>query len=256
MTAVVELDGLAYAVGRRRLVDGVSLAAAAGELIALVGPNGAGKSTLLRLATGEIAAGAGAIRYDGRPLAGWPGWRLAAKRAVMTQAATLAFPFAVFEVVRIGIARIGRALAETERDRVVERCLEAAGVAGLAARSYPTLSGGEQQRVRFARALAQLDVGRSVEARQVLFLDEPVASLDLKHQLALMRAVRGLADAGTAVVIVLHDLDLAAAFADRVVVMQEGRAVAAGRPAEALTDDVIRAVFEVEPRFALRGPLA
>lgn len=246
MTALIEARDLVLAYGASRPVDGVSLDLSAGELLVVVGPNGAGKTSLTRLLTGECVPTAGTVRLAGEPLAAIPAWRLAARRAVMPQATRLAFPFTVGEVVRIGIDGVGRALPRAARERIIAEALAAADVGHLLARSYQTLSGGEQQRVQFARTLAQLRAGRLDGSHQLLFLDEPVASLDLAHQIALMESALGLAREGIGVVAVLHDLNLAATFADRVLVMSAGRAHALGAPADVLTRRLVREVFGVD----------
>jgi iron complex transport system ATP-binding protein len=241
----VEAADLAYEAGGRTLVRDVSLALAPGRLEVVVGPNGAGKSTLLRLLTGELAPARGRVAYAGEPVAGIPAWRLAAARAVLPQAARLAFPFTVAEVARIGLDGIGRGLTARDRAAILRDALARADVAHLAARAYPSLSGGEQARVQFARVLCQLAAGRTLSPRQALFLDEPTASLDLRHQAALLEAARALADAGTAVLAILHDLNLAAAYADALLVMHEGRLVERGPPAAILSDALVAGVFGV-----------
>ncbi|MCZ0733778.1 heme ABC transporter ATP-binding protein [Phreatobacter sp. AB_2022a] len=246
MTAILEATGVGIAVGGRRLVDGVSVSLAAGELLVVVGPNGAGKTTLMKLMTGELTPTAGEIRLDQKRLADLPAWQLAGKRAVMAQATRLAFPFTVVEVVRIGIDSVGRSLPRAERERLIAEALAAADIEPLAARNYQTLSGGEQQRVQFARTFAQLKAGRRNHPRQVMFLDEPVASLDLAHQIALMEAAGALTRDGVAVIAVLHDLNLAATFADRILVMRGGRAEAVGAPAAVITRDLVAHVFGVD----------
>ncbi len=227
-------------------MDGASLALLPGTTTILIGPNGAGKSTLLKLLTGEIAPSGGQIRIEGEPLRAIPAWRLACQRAVMAQHARLAFPFSVYEVARLGVDGIGRALTRERREAIVAECLASAGVFDLADRRYQTLSGGEQQRVQFARVLCQLEAGRSVAARQLLFLDEPIASLDLCHQLALLDMARSIAARGVAVLIVLHDLNLAVTYADHLVVMDRGRIIAQGAPAQTLDDALLQQVFRVD----------
>ena len=249
MKALIEARAVSFTpahAGRgAALVDAVDFAAGAGTVTVIVGPNGAGKSTLLKLLCGELTATRGDVLVEGRSLAALPAWRLACRRAVLPQASTLAFPFTAQEVARLGVEGIGRGLARPARERLVTEALERADAAHLAARLYQTLSGGEQQRVQFARVLAQLAAGRTVEAQQILFLDEPVAGLDLKHQLALLGEARALAAAGLAVVAVLHDLQLAAAFADAVVILHRGQAVARGAPAPVLSRSLLAEVFEV-----------
>ncbi|QFU14877.1 heme ABC transporter ATP-binding protein [Microvirga thermotolerans] len=245
MSAILEAENLSCIRGGRRLLDGVGLAVGEGSFTVVLGPNGAGKSTLLRVLCGELSPDSGEVRLAGERLSRIPPWRLAHRRAVMPQASELAFPFTAFEVASLGVEGLGRGLSRADRRRMAFDALERADVGHLAERDYRTLSGGERQRVHFARVLAQLMAGRTVEARQVLFLDEPIASLDLKHQLALLDAARGLCRDGVTVVAVLHDLQLAAGVADRAVLLCGGRPVAQGRPEAVLTPARLAAVFGV-----------
>ncbi|QEL24691.1 heme ABC transporter ATP-binding protein [Bosea sp. F3-2] len=245
-TPVLSAHGVSFAAGGRRLVADANLQLAGGTTTILIGPNGAGKSTLLKLLTGEAKPASGEVRIAGKPLATVPHWRLACLRAVMAQHARLAFPFGVYEVASLGVDGVGRALTRQRREAIVADSLAAAGMIELAGRRYQTLSGGEQQRVQFARVLCQLEAGRSVAARQVLFLDEPIASLDLCHQLALLDMARSIAARGVAVLIVLHDLNLAVTYADHLVVMDQGLIIAQGPPARTLDDALLRQVFKVD----------
>ncbi len=250
---IVSGQRLGFVASGQRLVADASLDLAPGTTTILIGPNGAGKSTLLKLMTGEAKPASGNISFDGEPLAAIPPWRLACQRAVMAQQARLAFPFSVYEVARLGVDGIGRALSRQHREALIGQSLAAAGVVELAPRSYQTLSGGEQQRVQFARVLCQLEAGRSIAQRQALFLDEPIAGLDLCHQLALLDMATSIAARGVAVLVVLHDINLAATYADRLVVMDRGRIVAQGAPAAILDDALLRDVFKVALRLG-RAP--
>jgi iron complex transport system ATP-binding protein len=245
MSALLEAKDISYRIGGHMLVDAVNLSIESGSFTIIVGPNGAGKSTLLRILCGELSPTAGAVRLQGQPLRSIPPWRLAHSRAVMPQASELGFPFTVFEVACLGVEGIGRGLSRSDRQRLALEALAQADVAHLAGRNYQTLSGGERQRVHFARVLAQLQAGRTVETRQVLFLDEPIASLDLKHQLALLRQAKGLAVNGLAVVAVLHDLQLAADMGDDLLLVHRGRLAAHGKPEGVLTPAMLAEVFGV-----------
>ena len=245
MSPMVEATNIGFQIGSAELVRGASISLFAGELTVIVGPNGAGKSTLLKLLTGELRANVGTISYGSNALARLPPWKLACQRAVMAQAARLAFPFTVYEVVRLGVDGVGRAKGRDVLHHMVSDALAAADVMHLAARSYQTLSGGEQQRVQFARVLGQLKAGSSMADRQVLFLDEPIASLDLCHQFELLDTARRQAAAGVAVLAVLHDLNLAITYADRLVVMKHGMMVAQGAPADIMSTALLRDVFDV-----------
>lgn len=243
--ALLRAQDLAYAAAGRLLVTEAAFEAAPGTIQIVVGPNGAGKSTLLRLLSGELRPSRGTLAYEGEAAAEIPPWRLAALRSVMPQAVRLAFPFTVAEVARIGVDGIGRGLDRRARDAILAESLRRADVAHLADRAYPTLSGGEQARVQFARVLCQLAAGRTVAEHQVLFLDEPTASLDLRHQTALLDVAAELAGRGAAVVAILHDLNLAAAYGDSLILMESGRIVARGTPAAVMRDDLVARVFGV-----------
>ena len=233
-----------YEAASRRLLDGVSLDVRPGEVLALVGPNGAGKSTLLKVLAGDLAPSEGTILLDGRPVADYPARDLALRRAVLPQQTVLQFAFTAREVVEMGRsphldeargrARRGRT-GEHGGDRVVAGVMARTETAPLAPRAFPTLSGGEQGRVTLARVLAQ-------EA-PVLLLDEPTAALDLRHQQLVMTVARELATGGAAVLAVLHDLNLAAAHADRLAVLCGGRLRAVDTPWAVLTEGLLSEVF-------------
>ncbi|WID94206.1 ATP-binding cassette domain-containing protein [Bosea vestrisii] len=167
MAAILEADDLSFSVRSSALVRGASLSLEEGTTTIVVGPNGAGKSTLLKLLTGELSPLQGTVRMDGAALPQIPAWELACRRAVMVQNQRLAFPFSVYEVARLGLEGVGRAQPRARKGEIIAQALETAGVIGLAGRQYQTLSGGEQQRVQFARALCQLEAGRSVAQRQI-----------------------------------------------------------------------------------------
>jgi ABC-type cobalamin/Fe3+-siderophores transport system ATPase subunit len=227
-----------YPAAARDALTDVSLAVSAGEFVALLGPNGSGKTTLVRVALGLHAPRTGRAALLGRPVGEWARQALARVVAVVPQREDNLFPQRVRETVALGrYPHLGPWTAERAEDRAaVERALERCDVAGLADRWLWALSGGEYQRVRIARALAQ--------APRLLVLDEPTASLDLRHEMELFELVRGLVDdSGLAAVLVTHDVNLAARFADRLVLLAEGSVRAAGRPVEVLRREVAEAVF-------------
>ncbi|MFN3616175.1 MAG: heme ABC transporter ATP-binding protein, partial [Rubrimonas sp.] len=224
--------------GGRAALDGVSLRLRRGAVTALCGPNGAGKSTLLSTLCGDVRPDAGLALIDGRPVRSITPRTLAGLRAVLEQSPTLAAPFTVAQLVGLGAD-----LAPRPDPGLAARAMAAAGVAHLADRTADRLSGGERARAHLARALAQLQAGRAGGGGLWLLLDEPTASLDLSHQITVMRAARRAAADGAGVLVVLHDLNLAAAFADRVVLMAAGRIVADGPPADALRADRLSALY-------------
>ena len=241
MSILLSARSLTYAIGQKRLVDDVSFTLDAGETIALVGPNGAGKSTLLRLLSGELTPLHGGIVLRGRPLHAYGPRRLADHRAVLAQSVHVAFPFTVTEVVRMGAGdRRGSGI-----DDLVAAALAEVDLAAFAHRIITTLSGGEQQRAHFARILVQLACGEAEHGPGVLMLDEPTASLDLRHQIDVLNAARRCAARGVAVLAVLHDLNLAALFADRVLVLDRGRVACDGTPSQTITEETLAHVFKV-----------
>ena len=222
----------------RDALQAVSLEAPGGELVAVLGPNGSGKTTLLRVALGLHPPHAGSALVLGRAATDWPRRELARVVGVVPQREDNLFPQRVRETVRLGrYPRLGTWGGERTEDRTaVDRALERCDVSALADRWLWTLSGGEYQRVRIARALAQ-------EPR-LLVLDEPTASLDLRHEMELFELVRRLVDdEGLGALLVTHDVNLASRFADRLLLLSDGRGVAAGHPAAVLEQDRAQRVF-------------
>jgi iron complex transport system ATP-binding protein len=244
LAPVFQTDSVSLRRGARLVLDQVSCAALPGRVLAVLGPNGAGKSTLLRLLAGDFRPAAGSVTFAGRPLSAWSVGEIALRRAVVAQHSDLAFPFTVGEVVRLGrTPHPGRGDAPADH-AAAARALAAVDLSDRAAQSYPTLSGGERQRVHFARALAQLDCAPS--GPRALLLDEPTASLDLAHQHSVLGLARDLARReNIAVFAVLHDLNLALAYADDLLALVAGRMVAAGPITTTLTTALVREVFGI-----------
>ena len=235
MTTGIAATGVSVVIDGRRILDAVDVTVAPGEVLALVGPNGAGKSTLLSVLSGDREFNAGSVEINGRPLGEYRHRELARERAVLTQENQLSFGFTVGQVVKMGRNPwVGTAAADDD-DRAVAEAMSATDVDQLVTRRFTTLSGGERARVSLARVLAQ--------STPVVMLDEPTASLDLKHQEDVMRVVRQLASRGHAVLVVVHDLSLAAAYADRVALIAKGRLEAAGTPREVFTAERLSTVY-------------
>ncbi len=226
-TELLVAEAITLVRGRRPILREVSLRVDATELVAIVGANGAGKSTLLRALAGELEPSAGQITLAGRPLARWDRRALARRRASVQPARPIEFPFLVEELV--GLGRHPHP-PDPARDRAcVAEAMRLTEIAALAGRNHASLSTGERQRVELARALAQL--GRPNPARPgLLLLDEPTANLDLAHALILLERLRDLCRAGLGLAMVVHDLGLALRFADRVVLLGDGRVLADGPP--------------------------
>lgn len=241
-------DRVSVDLGRRRILDGVSLSALPGTLTAIAGPNGSGKTTLLRALSGDLRHG-GRILINGRDLRGIAAPDLARMRAVVAQSTRVAFRFSVIEVVSLGLP------VRSGGPGAARQALAAVGLAGFERRIVADLSGGEQQRVHLARALAQVDGdgGGGGEPRWLL-LDEPVASLDIAHQLQVMRLARAFADRGGGVIAVMHDLNLTAMFADRVLLMAAAAVLAEGSPAAVMTDRRLSEAYGCPLRVGIAPP--
>lgn len=240
--------GLRYSVGDAVLVDEIDVAFASGELVAIVGPNGAGKTTLIRLLSAELQPTSGGVDMDGDPIAGLDATTLALARAVLGGVPVVRLPFAVREIVLMG-RYPHRADPDNSRDNdhaIAMQSMELTDTAHLALRFYPTLSSGEQARVSMARVLAQ--------RAPLMLLDEPTASLDISHRERVMRLLRDLTGAGATVVTVLHDLNVAAGYADRIVMMNRGSVVAAGTPEEVLDPGLLQEVY-AQPMAVIPHPL-
>ncbi|AWH94776.1 heme ABC transporter ATP-binding protein [Dietzia psychralcaliphila] len=242
---VLSAEGVTVRIGGRVLLDAVDLDAYAGEVLALVGPNGAGKSTLLGVVAGDTDPDSGRTLLDGTDLRRWRLGDLARRRALLTQANSVAFPFTVREIVAMGRAPWA-ALPEDDDEEIIDESLAATDTSHLQSRTFPTLSGGEKARASLSRALAQ--------RAGVLLLDEPTAAVDLRHQETVLELARTVADAGGAVVVVLHDLELAAAWSDRLVMISDGRIRAEGPPDQVLTADLVEEVYQ-QPVLIHRHPV-
>ena len=226
-----------YPAAERAAVLDVSLRVERGRITALLGPNGSGKSTVLRMVAGTLAPDTGAISVMSRSLAEWPRRELAREVGVVQQSEEIAFPISGRDLVALGrFPYLGNWRREGPADQAaIERAMRICDVEAFAERPIATLSGGERQRVRIARALAQ--------EPSLLLLDEPTVALDIRHEMAIFELLRELAEAGVAVLIVTHNLNLASRYADRLLLLDGGRMIAGGRPASVLTREVVERVY-------------
>jgi iron complex transport system ATP-binding protein len=238
--AALETRGLRYAYDGRPATREVDLSAGAGEVVGLLGPNGSGKSTLIKILSGVLDGYQGSATIDGREVRDLPRRELARRIAVVPQESVFGFPFTALQIVLMGRHPHLAGLAfETRADiELAEAALERCGASALADRPIHELSSGERQRVVFARALAQQPAG--------LLLDEPASFLDIRHQVELYDAVRELASCGVTVLTVLHDLNLASEYCDRIYLLREGRVEASGSTSEVLTYSNLTRVFETD----------
>lgn len=234
----VSLNSVGAVLDGRAIVTDVSLEVFPGEVLALVGPNGAGKSTLLSMMAGDLAPSTGSVVLFGKEVSKYRPEEASRLRSVLMQSNAVSFPFTVWEIVEMGRAPWARTPKITEDNEAIREALERTDVGHLAPRRFNQLSGGERARVSLARVLAQ--------RTPVILLDEPTAALDLKHQEDVMATVSRLASSGLAVVVVVHDLSVAAAYAHRVAMMVGGQLDAIGPPGEVITAERVSRVYQVE----------
>ncbi len=245
------VEQVSVSAGKTRIVQDLSFHAKAGEVLAIIGPSGSGKTTLMKAMTGELP-NYGGITLAGLEVGGLSPEVLAAMRGVLPQASQISFPLNVAEVVGLGLTSSRR--ERTFRARRIAEALAKVGLSGFEGRSYQELSGGEQQRVQLARVLCQVwDPLPQEGLPHWLFLDEPVSSLDIKHQVQIMQLAADYAKRGGGVVAVMHDLNLTAAFADRVLVMQGGRRLAFGARDEVMQAELLSKAYDF-PLEILTGP--
>lgn len=240
--AILTLDSVAAAPWGEELLQDVSLELEAGQVLAVLGPNGAGKTTLINLLCGAVTPTRGNHLFGGQPMADWPINLRARAQAVLPQQSTLNFPYTVEEVILLGRTPHASG-ADSDRD-ILEAVLRATDTLPLRHRLYTRLSGGEKQRVQLGRVLAQVWREQDSDLR-LLLLDEPTSALDLSHQALILGELKSMARRGCAVVMIVHDFNLAARYADLCLVLQDGKQRAFGAPAEVFTPALFQEVFSV-----------
>ena len=235
-SVAISAKNISYQLNNKIILDDINLDLHCGEVTTLLGPNGAGKSTLLKILCDEIESN-NEIRYFNKKKEKWNKSLLAQQLGILPQQSSLSFAFSVSEVVELGGLPLdlpNKTLAPLTRSM-----MQKTGIEHLAERLYPSLSGGEKQRVHLARVLTQV----SQYQQKIVMLDEPTSALDLSHQHNTLRLARELAAEGAAVVVVLHDLNLAAQSSDRIIVLKDGKLQADGKPWEAITTEMIERVY-------------
>ncbi|MBB3567055.1 heme ABC transporter ATP-binding protein [Rhizobium sp. BK491] len=246
---MIDVSNLSVRLAGKPVVEDISFTAEAGTLTAICGPNGSGKTTTMKAISGELAY-RGSARMNGTEIAGLKAWQLAEMRGVLPQASSISFPFRVREIVRMGLTS-GRNRHPEQADRTATEALAAVDLDGFEGRFYQELSGGEQQRVQLARVLCQISEP-IIDGRPCwLLLDEPVSSLDISHQLTIMTLAQQFCRRGGGVIAVMHDLNLTALFADRMVLLKGGRLQARGSVEDVLTDRHLQDVFGCNLRVNL-----
>jgi iron complex transport system ATP-binding protein len=236
-------QNLSLMLSHTPLFDGINLDVLPGNITTVLGPNGAGKTSLVRVLAGELNADSGSVSLNGKALKAWSPPARARTLAVLPQHSLLDFPFTVAEVVMLGRTPHDTGIAHDTQ--IVEQALKSVDGDYLAGRVYTQLSGGEKQRVHLARVLAQI-WEPSPDGERYLILDEPTSSFDLAHQNLTLEVVRSLAEKGVGILMVIHDLNLAARCSDRMFLMQCGRIVISGTPSEVLKRETIASVFQVD----------
>jgi len=250
---MIATRGLSIMAGQRRLLDEVEVMIAPGRVTVLLGPNGAGKSTLISALAGERRPDGGGVTLDDRAMADWSPLDLARRRAVLLQSAALDFAFTVEEVVELGRLPFAGTPGALDDAAAMAAACRMTGIDAFRHRSYQTLSGGEKQRVQFARAIAQIwrrDAGDGLP--RYLLLDEPTSALDLRHQRSILDVARRLADDGVGVLAAIHDLNLAIDYADEAILLREGRVLTSGPVHKVMTGERLGDCFDVPVEILTR----
>ncbi len=241
----LSLKSVSLKLNNRQILKDVSLEINEGEIVSVIGPNGAGKSTLLNVLTGDISPDSGDINYDNKQLNKISIQERAFTRSVMSQMQTLVFNFNVKDVIEMGWLQRGNSDFSSNFSMAFEAVTTECNVHNLVHRKFNSLSGGEQRRVHFARTLLQLWRPSQSNDPRYLLLDEPTANLDLSSEMLLMNILKARASSNVGILVILHDLNLASHFADKIAIMKDGEIKAFGKPEEIMTDDFLTSIYEV-----------
>ena len=247
---MIAAENLNVELGGKPILSNVKFAAQAGNVTAIIGPNGSGKTTLLRTLCGELPY-TGSAKIAGTELCGMSALELAQKRAVLSQFSGVAFPYTVAEVVSLGIAVFNPGTNAIDQGKKVSQALERVGLRDFATRRYHELSGGEQQRVQLARVLCQVWEPTENGQPKWLFLDEPVSSLDIQHQLTIMEIAKTFAQGGGGVVTIMHDLNLTVMYAHQIVLMKNGSVLGAGTPKQVMKNKTLSEAFDCDLKVGI-----
>ena len=241
----LSLKSVSLKLNNRQILKDVSLEINEGEIVSVIGPNGAGKSTLLNVLTGDISPDSGNTTYDNKQLNKISIQERAFTRSVMSQMQTLVFNFNVKDVIEMGWLQRGNSDFSSNFSMAFEAVTTECNVHNLVHRKFNSLSGGEQRRVHFARTLLQLWRPSQSNDPRYLLLDEPTANLDLSSEMLLMNILKARASSNVGILVILHDLNLASHFADKIAIMKDGEIKAFGKPEEIMTDDFLTSIYEV-----------
>ena len=241
----LSLKSVSLKLDNRQILKDVSLEINEGEIVSVIGPNGAGKSTLLNVLSGDISPDSGNTTYDNKQLNKISIQERAFTRSVMSQMQTLVFNFNVKDVIEMGWLQRGNSDFSSNFSMAFEAVTTECNVNNLVHRKFNSLSGGEQRRVHFARTLLQLWRPSQSNDPRYLLLDEPTANLDLSSEMLLMNILKARASSNVGILVILHDLNLASHFADKIAIMKDGEIKAFGKPEEVMTDDFLTSIYEV-----------
>lgn len=239
---VLAAEALSFERDNKKILNQVSLSLTKGDLHIVLGPNGAGKSTLIKLLSNELQPDTGSIQLGGKDLAEYSSKALSHYRAVLPQLRHLAFPMTVYEVCALGRTPYMGASLESEDKKIIEESLLAVDMQAFSDQDYASLSGGEQQRVHIARVLCQ--------STEVLFLDEPLSALDIRHQIQVMNLLLTLRDKGKTILCIMHDLNLALRYASKLTFLKQGKVIFQGSPAQANTPDLYEELYGVSAKVS------
>lgn len=231
-------------IGKKQLLQDINFTINSGEFVAVLGPNGAGKSSLFKVLTREYSFFSGNVVLNGRDYTDWQPEQIALQIGVLPQSSSLNFPFCAFEVVLLG--RLPHSTGRSRDQQIALEALKKVDASHLAETSYLSLSGGEKQRVQLARVLAQIWEDTETSEGRYLLLDEPTSALDLAHQHMILQQAKSLSNEGTGVVAILHDLNLAAEYADRIVMLKDGKIHSEGSVEQSIKPNLIRQLFDIK----------
>ena len=246
---MLKAENISFQIGRKTLINDVSLTLMPGECTMVLGPNGAGKSTLLKLLTGTETPHQGQVWYGDQPLKLIPFATLARQKAVLSQLLSLPFDLSVIEVVMMGRYPYFDLNPTRQDKQIADDCLDVVGMFSFKTRAFASLSGGEKQKVHLARVLAQLYRQPSDQSIKYLFLDEPISALDIHYQHQILSLVRGLASQNMIVFVIVHDINLALQYAQKVILIDQGGIYGIGTAEQVLTETAIEAVFKIRTVF-------